>query len=191
MIPKLQIAYPNETFFGHADHSPIAEKDAAAKAGLGVIGCHSLLINDKYGSYVFIGSILTSIAIDCQSFPIHFCNQCHHCISRCPTQAISENGIDISICLSAVSQKKNLTENESELLKNNHIAWGCDICQSACPFNAKREYTPIPYFQTQRHGAFTATEIEQMDNTTFSQYAFSWRGKTRILNNLQNLFDRQ
>ncbi len=188
ILPKLQTKFKNEVFYGAADHSPIAEKDAAAKAGLGLIGCHSLLINPKYGSYVFLGSIFTSMEIPCDVREAMYCNACGTCINACPAHAVSKNGIDPMRCFSALSQKKNLTEDELLLLRQNHIAWGCDRCQTACPYNSKRIPTDIPFFVNNRHRDFCAAEIEAMTEE-FLHYAFSWRGKNRIVQNLQNLVD--
>lgn len=187
LLPKLRSEYPDEIFFGFADHSPIAEKDAAAKVGLGMLGCHSLLIHPKYGSYVFIGSILTSMEVDCKIYEIKHCNACGKCQSACPTEAIEGGKINPAKCLSAISQKKNLSDEELTLLRLHHTAWGCDVCQSACPYNINRSFTDIPYFVKERHDLFSAQEIADMSNDEFAQYAFSWRGKNRILQNLQNL----
>lgn len=189
VLPTLRTEFPNESFYGFADHSPIAEKDAAAKAGLGMLGRHSLLIHPRYGSYVFLGSILTSLEIPCSVSQTISCGNCGKCAEVCPATAISECGVDVSKCLSALSQKKKLTDEELQTLRRHHIAWGCDACQKACPYNTSRRPTDVPFFIDQRHGGFCAEEIETMSNTEFAQYAFSWRGKNRILQNLQNLAD--
>ncbi|MBQ3002185.1 MAG: epoxyqueuosine reductase, partial [Clostridia bacterium] len=163
--------------------------DAAAKAGLGLLGKHSLLIHPRYGSYVFLGSILTSIKIPCSVNQALSCLDCGKCAEMCPAMAISERGVDVAKCFSALSQKKKLTDEEMQILRRHHIAWGCDVCQKACPHNTDRKHTDIPFFIEQRHGEFCAQEIEAMSDAEFAQYAFSWRGKNRILQNLQNLAD--
>lgn len=189
VLPELCAEFPDESFYGFADHSPIAEKDAAAKAGLGMLGKHSLLIHPRYGSYVFLGSILTSMKIPCSVNQALLCLDCGKCAEMCPAMAISERGVDVTKCFSALSQKKKLTDEESQTLRQHHIAWGCDVCQKACPHNTDRKHTDIPFFIEQRHGGFCAQEIEAMSDAEFAQYAFSWRGKNRILQNLQNLAD--
>jgi len=189
LLPKFKSIYPNETFYGFADHSPIAEKDASAKAGLGIIGCHSLFVHPRYGSYVFIGSILTSMEFDCKIHEINHCNACGKCQSACPVSAIEDGKINPAQCLSAISQKKNLSDEELTLLRQHHTAWGCDVCQSVCPYNINRSFTDIPYFIKERHDLFSVQEIANMDDREFSQYTFSWRGKKRILQNLQNLIE--
>lgn len=187
LLPKLYDAFPQNRFFGFADHSPIHEKDAAAKAGLGVFGCNSLLINPTYGSYVFLGSLLTDLEIPCEAIEVRYCNQCGKCIEACPGKAVSKTGIQPAQCLSALSQKRKLDTAEMEFLRENRIAWGCDRCQMVCPYNSHRMPTNIPFFLVNRHGDFRAEEIQKMGDAEFSQYAFSWRGRNRITENLLNL----
>lgn len=187
ILPRLREAFPGQAFYGFADHSPINEKDAAAQAGLGVLGCNSLLINEVYGSYVFLGSLLTDLPIPCHAQQIRFCERCGACIQNCPAHAISETGIRPDLCFSALSQKKRLTEAELACLRREGIAWGCDRCQEVCPHNASRAATEIPFFLEHRHGNFTATEVSAMTDDEFQRHAFSWRGRERITSNLQNL----
>lgn len=188
ILPVFRDTFPNEAFYGFSDHSPINEKTAAAKAGLGVIGMHSLLINEQYGSYVFIGGILTTMEITCNAKEIRHCDGCGLCRQRCPVQAIGEDGrILQDRCLSAISQKRKLTDAERHTLLRYHTAWGCDRCQECCPMNQNRKPTDIPYFQTERHGNFTSEEVALMRNEEFTQYAFSWRGRERIKMNLANI----
>ena len=185
--PALKEAFPGAHFWGFADHSPIDEKDSAAKAGLGVLGCNSLLINPVYGSYVFIGSLLTDLSIPCEGQDILYCSRCGACKAACPVGAVTESGILPERCLSALSQKKRLTEEEKRLLITHGVAWGCDTCQTACPHNQKREFTTLPFFLANRHGNYTADEVEGMDGETFARHAFSWRGRERIAENLRGL----
>lgn len=187
LCPALEKAFPGAKFWGFADHSPIHEKDASAKAGLGVLGCSSLLINPVYGSYVFIGSLLTDLAISCQAQEVSYCSRCGACKAACPVGAVTDAGILADRCLSALSQKKRMTDEEKRLLAAHGVAWGCDRCQTACPYNQKRAYTSLPFFLAHRHGAYTAAEVEAMDDETFSRHAFSWRGRERIIENLRGL----
>ena len=191
LISKLTEQYPEYRFYGFADHSPILEKEACAKAGLGVIGKNTLLINERYGSYVFIGSIFTDAVLPAETFEIKSCLSCGKCMKGCPGNAINENGFCAENCLSMLSQKKSLTPEEADLLAKHGVAWGCDRCQENCPMNREREFTPIPFFREHIHGTFSSKEIEQMDDAVFTKFAFSWRGRKRITENLQNLEERE
>ena len=104
------------------DQSPIDERDAAARAGLGIIGDNGLIINEKYGSYVFIGEVITdadSALLDAQApTRVEFCEHCGACKEACP---IGKTGT----CLSALTQKKGeLSKEEREVIKEYGSAWG-------------------------------------------------------------------
>lgn len=171
-------------FCGFCDHSPINEKIAAAKCGLGVIGRNSLFIDDVYGSFVFLGSLITDIEYTEKCQEIRSCCNCGACITECPNSAIIEFGIDRTKCLSGISQKKQKTETEKLLLKQHNIIWGCDICQNICPHNKYAIISPIPYFKDTRIKTITKAFIESLNNEEFKKYAFSYKGKNLVMNNI-------
>ena len=175
----------SEQFFGFCDHSPINEKLAAAKCGLGVIGRNSLLIDKIYGSFVFIGSLLTTAEIKSNITPIESCINCGRCITSCPNSAIQEHGIERTKCLSAISQKKQKTDEEKMLLKENNIVWGCDICQNVCPHNDSASISPIPYFKDSRINHIDKKLIERLSDEDFKKYAFSYKGRKIVLDNIE------
>ncbi|MDD4164323.1 MAG: 4Fe-4S double cluster binding domain-containing protein [Eubacteriales bacterium] len=187
IIPKLNDAFCGEYFFGFCDHSPINEKLAAARAGLGIIGRNSLLINQLYGSYVFIGSLLTTLSLPVTETEIKPCTDCRICELNCPADAISVKGIIKEKCLSYISQKKVKTKEEFLLLKSGNIAWGCDICQNVCPLNKGKKLSGLDYFSICRLNSISEELIASLSDEQFSKYAFSWRGKNALLENLRNL----
>ncbi len=133
---ELKNQYPNEEFAVFVDSSPIEEVDMAIKAGLGVLGKNSLLINEKYGSFIFIGEIITTLEIKNKINPIKECISCGLCIKHCPGNAIDENGVNTNLCAGFLNQKKGeLEEFEKEIIKKSGLLWGCDICQLVCPYN--------------------------------------------------------
>ncbi|MEG2295766.1 MAG: DUF1730 domain-containing protein, partial [Oscillospiraceae bacterium] len=87
-----QSAYPHATFASFVDNSPIHEVKAAWLAGLGVIGKHTLLINQTYGSYVFIGTIVTDAQLPTNTPLQGSCLSCNRCIKLCPTNSLSDDG---------------------------------------------------------------------------------------------------
>jgi epoxyqueuosine reductase QueG len=99
----------------------------------------------------------------------------------------------VSRCHSALTQKKGtLTPEEIAALRAHGSAWGCDLCQLACPVTKKaREngtlYTAIPFFTESAHTPLTAKEIEEMPDEEFAARAYSWRGKPTVLRNLKYL----
>lgn len=172
-------------FFGFCDHSPINEKLAAAKCGLGIIGKNSLFIDDVYGSFVFLGTIICDISIEHSTVQIKNCINCNKCAVSCPTKSITERGIIRETCLSYISQKKRKTEDDRELLKSNKIVWGCDICQLVCPYNDNAKISPIPYFANTRNGNIDINFINSLNDEEFNKYAFSYRGKAVIKENIE------
>ena len=172
-------------FYGFCDHSPINEKLAAAKCGLGVIGKNSLFIDNVYGSFVFIGSILTDAPLNTSALEIKSCINCGKCITACPNNAITNHGIDRSKCLSSLSQKKNKTAEEKELLKQHNIVWGCDICQNVCPHNYTAKISPIHYFEKTRISHIDKAFIANLSDEEFNKYAFSYKGRKIVLDNIE------
>ena len=170
--------YPESNFAPFADNSPIPEVRTAMLAGLGVRGKNSLLITKDYGSYVFLGEIVTDLEITAKESQADACIGCNRCIGVCPAQAINENGIDGAKCLSAITQKKGeLTEKEKELMLSCGCAWGCDVCQDICPMNKNAAKTTIEEFKTSPVPLLTS-------ETNLEGRAYAWRGKKVVERNL-------
>lgn len=186
LLPYLAEKFPNNRFAAFADHSPISELHAAARAGLGVIGKNGLLLTEKYGSYVFLGEVVTDMEIPCEVKEVKFCPDCGACADACPASVG-----DKKVCLSALSQKKGaLSEEEEKILLTTNTVWGCDRCQECCPYNKRAKeagsiYSPIPFFYENTLSSPSAEEIENMSDEEFAQRAYSWRGHETILRNLR------
>ena len=186
LLPLLAKKFPSNRFAAFADHSPISELHAAARAGIGVIGKNGLLLTEKYGSYVFLGEVITDMAIPCEVQSVKFCEDCGACANACPS-VVSEK----SICLSALSQKKGeLTKEEQDILLATNTVWGCDRCQECCPYNHRAKkagtiYSQIPFFNQHTLPSPSTEEIENMSDKDFLERAYSWRGKETILRNLR------
>ena len=174
IIEKLKETYPENHFEAFADNSPIPEVAAAARANLGVKGENGLLINKKYGSFVFIGEIVTDLEIETTETEIKSCNKCEKCKQKCPV------GLEKEKCLSALSQKKGeLTDAQAKLLRDNNILWGCDICANVCPQN-KFEITDIKEF-------IEGYKDSYCPDDSIEGRAYAWRGKKTIDRNYVNL----
>ncbi len=180
---------PNVKLAAFCDHSPIDERDAAACSGLGIIGKNRLLINEKYGSYVFIGEIITDIPVSIFGTFAYkdkeFCIGCGKCETACPTKALlnSENE-----CLSAITQRKGELSNlEVELMRKVNTVWGCDLCQTVCPYNKNPVLTPIAEFYDKRIDNLTSRALDEMSDDDFLQRAYSFRKKATIKRNLEKL----
>ena len=194
ILPCLEEKY-GERFFGFADKSPIEENMAASMAGLGVIGDNYMLINEKYGSFVFLAEIFSTASPESLGFTgkvsePSFCLHCGACKKACPMV------IEGMECLSALTQKKGVfTETEEKYLKKYGSAWGCDLCQLSCPLNRKvmasGVETPIDFFRKDRISTLTVEKLEAMTDAEFRARSFSWRGKAPLFRNLSILSDRE
>lgn len=118
------------------DSAPIMERQLADKSGLGWTGKHSLIINEKSGSFFFLGELLVNIPLPVTNPVQEQCGSCVACMTICPTQAIVEPYVvDGSRCLSYITiEKFGEIPLEFREAMGNRI-YGCDDCQLICPWN--------------------------------------------------------
>lgn len=194
ILPVLARDFPGVRFSLFSDHSPLAEVDGAARAGLGVVGLNGLLITPDYGSFIFIAEVVTSADYETavgRAEPVFpdappACIRCGACRRACPAGCLDgQTGRDMTSCLSALTQKKGaLTEEEGRALSRHPLAWGCDTCQIVCPMNRAaldgRHDTPIPFFRESRLPRLTLPVLDGMTDDAFSQRAYAWRGRSVI-----------
>jgi epoxyqueuosine reductase len=134
----------------YADTGPVQDKVWAERAGIGWIGKHSNLISSDYGSWLFLGEILTNLPLEGDRPHAEHCGTCTRCITACPTGAIAEPFVvDANRCIAY-----HTIENRSESLPAEMIphldGWvaGCDICQDVCPWNQRfAQPTDVEEFQ--------------------------------------------
>ncbi len=121
------------------DFAPVLEKAWGREAGLGWPGRHSILINDKIGSFFFLGIIILNIDMNYDNpFTEDHCGACRLCIDSCPTGAINENRtIDARKCISYLTIESKKPVPEELVVKMERRVFGCDKCQEVCPWNKK------------------------------------------------------
>lgn len=160
------------------DNSPIDEVKAAVLSGLGVKGKNNLLINKKYGSYCFIGEIVTDYKIQTVNKFNTECIKCNKCLEVCPTGFLNDKN---KKCLSQITQQKGeLTNEEENLIKKSCVIWGCDICQEICPMNKNSEKTNIKDF-------IKTYKNKYEKNEDIKNRAYAWRGEKVIKRNFEIL----
>lgn len=178
--------FPDFRFSGSADNAPIDERHAAIRAGLGILGDNGLLINETYGSFVFIGEIFSDLPPEMLgevslSEP-RFCEHCGACASACP---MKQNPFGIPECLSAVTQTKHpASDAHLAYIRYYGSAWGCDRCQTVCPHNRDVPPSPIPYFHEALLPHLTIKALDAMTDEEFSARAYAWRGRPTVRRNL-------
>jgi epoxyqueuosine reductase len=174
--------FPDNRFEPFCDASPIPETAAARLAGLGTVGRNGLLITPRYGSYVFIGEIVTDLALSASEPCADACLGCGECERACPAGALRAGAVDRRLCLSAVTQRKGALEPaEAAMLRRCGTVWGCDVCSDVCPMNREAELTPITRLS---EGLVTRLEKKELLLPDFAQKyagrAFMWKG-THVL----------
>jgi len=127
------------------DTAPFMDKVWAARAGIGWQGKHTNLINQKIGSYFFIGSLLLDVPLPSNDFPSpSFCGTCTACIDSCPTKAIvAPYQLDARKCISYLNIESKTDFDETKKKALGKWLFGCDICQQVCPWNRVAQPTKI------------------------------------------------
>ena len=135
----LKEQFPQEEFLAITDSSPFLERNWAYESGLGWFGKNTCLINPEYGSFHFLGEVLTSLELPPQREKVHdFCGKCTKCIDACPTQALSsDKTLDANKCIAYWTIETRKTPPPSLLPHFGSWLFGCDICQDVCPWNQK------------------------------------------------------
>jgi epoxyqueuosine reductase len=132
----------------YVDTGPIVERVYAKYAGVGWLGKNTCLINQKMGSWLFLGVILTSLELTPDLPAPDRCGTCTRCIEACPTQAlVAPHQLDSNRCISYLTIEKGGAIPEELREGIGHQVFGCDICQDVCPWNRKANATDKPEFQ--------------------------------------------
>ncbi len=180
---KKELDFDHKIF---VDTGPLIDRELAYLAGLGYYGKNCSIINDDYGSYIFIGYIMTDMKIENDRPLNKDCGSCDLCLRACPTGAIKDYRMNPKRCLSYMSQTKELLSDEM-IVKLGDRIYGCDSCQEACPKNkgvlksSHREFIPDP------SADIDIVELFKMSNKDFKKnyghMAGSWRGKNLLKRN--------
>ena len=153
------------------DSAPVMDKAWAAKSGLGWVGKNTNLISKKVGSFFFIAELIIDLELDYDLPGADHCGSCTACIDACPTEAlIQPYQIDGSKCISylTIELKDNIPSEFQGKMDN--WAFGCDICQTVCPWN--RFATPHNEPAFNPHSELlqlTKNEWEEMTSEVFKK----------------------
>ena len=171
-----------------SDTGVLPDRYLAYKAGLGFFGKNNCLINKKYGSFFFIGYIVTTCLLE-PDYPLdETCLNCGACMESCPGGAIKENFVfSPQKCVSNITQLKEIDSAQKEILSKQNSVYGCDICQNVCPHNQGLKDTFMKEFAENKISGLDYENLKEMSNNEFKRkyknFAFSWRGKDVILKN--------
>ena len=170
MLRRIEEAMPDGVkTWRYVDTGPLSDRALAANAGLGWIGRNAMLIDEEIGSYVFIGTLLTSLESDMNAATVaDRCGACTRCIDACPTSAILPNRTVASErCISYLTiEHRGALPDDVELAGNS---FGCDICQEVCPWN-EQPAEPHPAFVARaEYRATPVTDLLRFEQADFSR----------------------
>ncbi len=151
----------------YVDTGPIQDKVWAMRSGIGWIAKNGNVITREYGSWVFLGEVLTNLDLIADTPHTEHCGTCTRCLSACPTNAIARPFVvDANLCI-AYHTIENRGEHLPKDIVKNLQGWvaGCDICQEVCPWNQRfSQLTDIPDFSP--YSGNIAPELEELAEIT-------------------------
>jgi epoxyqueuosine reductase len=169
----------------YADTGPIAERIAAKYAGLGWLGKNTLLLNEEFGSWFFLGVILTSLELtvslgSAEAPPPDLCGNCRQCLDACPTEALREPYVlDARRCISYLTIELRGAIPEEFRERMGWQVYGCDICQDVCPFNRNAPTTVMANFEPREAGrrhSLLAPSLEWLAGMSEEEFRQMFRG---------------
>jgi epoxyqueuosine reductase len=158
------------------DTGPVVERIYAKYAGIGWTGKNTCILNQKLGSWLFLGVIATSLEVPANvaEIAVDRCGSCRRCIEACPTGALTAPyQMDAGLCISYLTIEKR-GEIPIELReKIGRQVFGCDICQDVCPWNRKAPVSGDPQLQTRKELVNPALEwLADLDEAGFARTFF-------------------
>ena len=174
------------------DSNFLPERYIAYLANVGFIGKNNLIITKKYGSFVFLGEIITDLEIETKERDFNEiekfneCGSCEICYKECPSKSINKYKKNPNICVSYFTQKKTLEDKEIKLLKGR--VFGCDSCQNSCPYNENinfsniKEFYPFDFMNKENTRELAIIGTKDFKES-FLKTSCGWRGKNVLKRN--------
>ncbi|MEZ7617183.1 tRNA epoxyqueuosine(34) reductase QueG [Streptococcus sp. 27098_8_73] len=182
---------------GMVDTGALVDTAVARRAGIGFIGKNGLVISKEFGSYMFLGELITNLDIEPDQPVDYDCGDCNRCVTACPTSCLIGDGtMNAKRCLSFQTQDKGIMDLEFRK-KIKTVIYGCDICQICCPYNKGLD-NPLATDIDPELAHPELLPFLELSNGQFKEkfghIAGSWRGKNILQRNaiiaLANANDR-
>ena len=159
----------------YVDTGPLVERVFAKYAGVGWIGKNTCIIDQRIGSWLFLGVILTSVELHPDLPAADRCGTCTRCLDACPTDAfVGPYQLDASRCISYLTiEKRGAIPEQLRVGMGRHV-FACDICQEVCPWNRRAPVTSLPEFQPRPK--FVNPSLEWLATLDEEQFRAAFRG---------------
>lgn len=183
----------DDNYQGLVDNHDLDERAALELTKIAFRGKNNLMIHHEFGSYFFIGLVLSKIYYnEIIVKNTDSCGDCVKCIKACPVGALN-NGYQVDKCISGYNQtKKTLTQEE---VKHNYLLLGCDICQRVCPKNNGLKVMNHQAFKIHQHAYVEINDLFKLSNKAFKdkygKSSYLWRGKTLLMRNALTILLKQ
>ena len=182
---------------GMVDTGALVDTAVAQRAGIGFIGKNGLVISKEFGSYMFLGELITNLDIEPDQPVDYGCGDCNRCVTACPTSClIGDGSMNAKRCLSFQTQDKGVMDLEFRK-KIKTVIYGCDICQICCPYNKGLDNPLTTEIDPELSHPELLPFLELSNGQfkeKFGHVAGSWRGKNILQRNaiiaLANANDR-
>lgn len=179
---------PTAKFKSMVDTGELVDRAVAERAGIGWSGKNCSIITPEFGSYVYLGEMITNLPFQPDEPMEDQCGTCNKCIDACPTGALVQGGqLNAQRCIAFLTQTKGFLEEEFRVKLGNRL-YGCDTCQTICPknkgmdFHFHDEMEPDPEIAKPK-----LTPLLKISNREFKEnygtVSGSWRGKKPIQRN--------
>ncbi|MCX7884879.1 MAG: tRNA epoxyqueuosine(34) reductase QueG [Caloramator sp.] len=173
----------------YVDTGCLHDREIAKKCGIGFYGKNTSIITKKYGSFVFLGEIITDLYIKRDIELESLCKDCTLCIDVCPTKALERPYyLNARKCLSFITQKKDII-TDKEMEKMGLRLYGCDTCQDVCPYNKKVKLSNInEFYPKEWNFNINPYKLLNMTNKEFRNLfgltSAGWIGKKKLQRNM-------
>ena len=190
----IDTTWPGSVSLPCVDTGPLVDRAAAVRAGIGWFGKNGNVLTKRFGSWVLLGEIITTLELEPDQPLATHCGRCEVCIDRCPTQAIGHDGaIDARRCISDLTQLKTPIPRALRKAIGNRL-WGCDDCQTPCPVNERKAgstdaprgddaFAPLPHVGTAMHLPSVLRMTRSEFRRWFGPTSMAWRGKAVLQRN--------
>ena len=166
---------PEARTWCYVDTGPIVERVYAKYAGVGWIGKNTCVLNQKLGSWLFLGVVLTSLELVADLPAPDRCGTCTRCLDACPTEAfVGPYQLDANKCISYLTIEKRGAIPEEMREGMGRQVFGCDICQDVCPWNRKAPATQASEFQPR--AGLVNPALEWLAEMQGEEFRASFRG---------------